>query len=444
MKLLIIDTDGCGLDLAYRAAEAGHEVRWYNSPLDDHSQVRDGDGFPGIEKVTSWQRHMAWAKNGLIVNLFNDKKITTELDKFRSFGFPVFGPSAKSAELERNRGLGMKVIEEQGIEVPVYHQFPTLDAAIKFAWTADQPYVFKTLGDEEDKSLSYVASDPADLVGWLEMKRDSGLKLKGPCMLQEKIDMICEVGVSAWMGSKGFLADKWNINFEHKKLMPGDFGPNTGEMGTVCKYVGESRLADEILAPLEETLVKMGHIGDVDIGCGIDSKGRAWPFEWTCRFGWPSTQILMASHKGDPIEWMRDAIAGRDSLDVDMRTAMGVLMCRPPFPQKPDDPSGNVGYPVTGLEEVWDNISPWNLMLDKGPVMQGGKIVEGPTYKTTGEYVCVVTALAPDVHDVIPAVYAAVDRVKFSDRIVRNDVGARLEKELPKLHALGYSEMPLW
>jgi phosphoribosylamine--glycine ligase len=390
---------------------------------------------------------MSWIKkgDGLVINLFNDRKVTVELDRWRDFGVHIFGPTAKSAELERNRGLGMKFMQKHGIEVPVNHTFKTLDEVIKFAWKADQPYVFKTLGDEEDKSLSYVASDPSDLVGWLEMKRDSGLKLKGDCVLQEKIDKICDVGVSGWVGKNGFLPNKFNVNFEHKKLMPGDFGQNTGEMGTVTKYVAESVLADEMLKPFEEELVKMGHIGDFDIECGIDSKGKAWPYEFSARFGWPSTQILMACHTCDPVEWMRDAaVTGKDSLEVDDRVAIGVIMARPPFPTANLDPQCNVGYPISGIEDVWDHVSPWQMMLDTGPVMEGGKITKGEVYKTTGDYVCVVTALGADVHDVIPQVYATVDRIKFSDRIVRNDVGARLEKQLPQLHALGFSEMPDW
>lgn len=445
MKVLVIDTDGTGLDLCYRAAAAGHEVRWWMPPSPDKSKIRDGDGFVGIEKVSSWKPSMAWAKQGLIVNLFNDKALTAELMKWRDFGMPVFGPSAKSAELERNRGAGMKFMEAHGIEIPTYHTFKTLELAIAFAWKADQPYVFKTLGDEEDKSLSYVASDPGDLVGWLEMKKASGLKLKGECMLQEKIDKICDVGVSAWMGKKGFLPGKFNVNFEHKKLMPGDFGPNTGEMGTVCQYVEGGRLAEEMLQPLEDDLVKLGHLGDFDIECGVDRKGKAWPYEFTARCGWPSTQILMACHSCDPVEWMRDAVvSGKDSLEVDERVAIGVLMARPPFPQKNEDPSASVGYPIDGIEDVWDHVSPWQMMLEEGPVMEGGKITKGEVYKTTGDYVCVVTALGERVSEVIPAVYATVGRIKFSDRIARNDIGSRLEDELPELHALGYQEMPTW
>ena len=42
-----------------------------------------------------------------------------------------------------------------------------------------------------------------------------------------------------------------------------------------------------------------------------------------------------------------------------------------------------------------------------------------------------MTALGDDVHDAIAEVYAAADRIKYPDRIMRNDIGARLEKELP-------------
>ena len=47
MRVLLIDTDRCGLDFAYRCVEAGHEVKWYNRDKDGNT-FRDGEGFPGI------------------------------------------------------------------------------------------------------------------------------------------------------------------------------------------------------------------------------------------------------------------------------------------------------------------------------------------------------------------------------------------------------------
>lgn len=427
MNVLLLDSDSCGLDLAYRAVEAGHSVKLWQ-PKEKGQMPLDGTGFPGLKKVSAWKPEMMWARDGLIVNLYNDRALVKEMDRYRSFGFPVFGPSEKSTMLEVKREQGMKILEANGVKVPPYQTFATLKEAEKYASSADRRLVFKTLGDEEDKSLSYVASSPEDMAGRIASWIKAGMTLKGPCMLQDFVEGI-EVGVSGWMGSKGFLKGKWNVNFEFKKLMPGDFGPATGEMGTVCKYAGESKLADMTLAPMEKELVKAGHIGDVDLNCIVDHKGDAYVLEWTSRFGWPSTQILCASHTCDPVEWMRDALSGKDTLTVNEQTAIGVIMAAPPYPY-PDEEGKAVGLPIEGIEDEWQNVSPWQVM-----------VVDGE-YQTSGPYVCVATALAPDVHDVMPQVYATVDRIKFPDRIVRNDIGARLEKQLPKLHALGFSEMP--
>lgn len=428
MRVLVIDTDGTGLDLCYRAAEADHEVKWFQ-PKENGKIPLDGNGFSGIEKVTGWKAEMLWAKSGLIVNLFNGP-ITKELDRYREFGFPVFGPSSKSSALEVKRSEGMRALETAGIDVPPYKTFTTLQDAMKYAGSVDKRLVFKTLGDEADKSLSYCAHSPEDMVGQISAWIEQGLTLKGPCMLQDFIEGI-ELGVSGWMGKDGFLPKKWNLNVEYKKMMSGGYGPSTGEMGTFCKYAEESKLADAVLAPMENTLKKLGHIGDTDINCIIDEQGKPWPLEWTNRFGWPSTQILMEAHEGDPVSWMKDALSGKDSLKVSYESAMGVLMAAPPFPYSDEEGIAN-GMTISGVEDNWDFIAPWQLMLEKGD------------YKSTGPYVLLVRAIASEPHDVIPKTFAVVDRVKFPNRIVRDDIGKNLEKNLPILHSFGFSELPEW
>lgn len=427
MNVLILDSDCCGTDLAYRAAEAGHNVRWWQ-PAENGRWPRDGEGFPDIQKIKTWKESMSWAKQGLVINLFNTE-VTKELERYRGYGFSIFGPSVKSADLEIKRAKGMQALTKAGVQVPSYETYNSLEQALKAAGKSQDRQVFKTLGDEEDKSLSYVASSPEDMVWRIESWIDQGMKLKGPCMLQKFIEGI-EVGISCWMGSKGRVSP-WNVNFEFKKMMPGDFGPATGEMGTVCKYTENSRLAEQTLAPMEKLLLDLGHIGDVDLNCIVDDSGQPWCLEWTSRFGWPSTQILCASHYGDPVKWMKDACKGKESLQVSTETAMGVLMAAPPFPH-PDEDQQAEGLLVSGIDENWQNVSPWQVRI------------ENKQYLTTGPYVCVATALGPDVHDAKDQVYATVDKIKFPNRIVRNDVGARLEKQLPQLHALGYSEMPRW
>ena len=223
MHVLLIDTDRCGLDLAWRCVEAGHDVRWYNVSKEGE-RFKDGQGFPGIEHITDWKSSMKWAKDGLIW-LSSNAMFIKEMDEWKKHGYPIFAPSQASADLEIKRAKGMRLLEKMGLLIPTYHTFNSLKEAEVFARKSDQAYVFKTMGDNEDKSLSYVAKTPADLVGRIQRWIKLGLNPKGQVMLQEKIDGF-EMGVSCWFGPNGPLPDKWNINFEHKKLMPGNYGPN--------------------------------------------------------------------------------------------------------------------------------------------------------------------------------------------------------------------------
>lgn len=437
MNFLLIDGEAHGLDLAYRAAEAGHSVKLYRMT---DKPVRDAEGFPGVQLVDGWKDHMQWAKSGLIATTGNHK-LLRELDRYREYGFPIFAPTYKSAQLEINRGAGMKLMEKHGLNIAPYQMLDSLQDAIKYVVKTDAKYVFKTIGSEEDKSLTYLCHSPDDMVAWLQKRIAEGLKLKGPCMLQECIEMVGEVGIAAWIGPAGFIP-KWEVSFEHKRLMPSGFGPNTGEMGTVCKYVEADPLAD-ILRDFEADLVNLGHVGDININFGINERG-AWPFEWTARLGWPDMFARVSMHEGDPIHWMKDLLAGKDTLKATSDVEIVVLMTLPPFPEKNEDPTRNVGIPVHGLAGVWHSVHPIQMMIAEGPKIEAGKLAQQDSMQTTGEYVLAVTALGHDVHDARANVYGSMEHIKLANAMVRDDVGEALEQQLPKLHALGYAKEVNW
>lgn len=434
MRVLLIDQEMQFLDMALRCADSGHEVRLFQDSRDS----RDGEGFRGITKITDWRSSMPWSRDGLIITSGNCK-FTRELDRFRDIGFRIFGPTWASSQLEIDRALCMEEAKKCGIPVPHYEAFNSLEEASSFARKAEQPYVFKPMGSEDDKSLTFVSCDPAEMVGWIERKIKKGVKLKGPCMLQEKIDMLCEIGIAGWFGPKGFLKDKYEISFEHKKLMNGEIGCNTGEMGTLCQYVENDPLVTDALLPFENFLFKSGHMGDFAVGLGVDNKGKCWIFETTCRLGWPDYFIRMAMHTNrDPAKWMRDLLDGEDTLKVSRETYIGVVMAQPMFPygkSKPEDVEGN---PITGIEDN-DNVHPIGVMIGKGPVMEGGKVVNGRIPMTTGEYVCCVTGSGEGVAAAIEDVYDNVSGVKFADAIYRTDIGEKVGKVLSQLHEFGYA-----
>lgn len=434
MKVLLVDQDGVGLALALRCQKAGHSVRWFIAPKKSTNQDI-GKGFKGIDRVDNWVTSAKWAD--LIWCSSNDDYLP-KLDFFKKQGKAVFTPSAESARLEIKRGEGMKFMEKMGIEVPEYKVFSSLKEAEDHVWKTEERYVFKTLGDNEDKSLSYCGKSPADMIARLRRWQEIKMNPKGPVMLQKFIPGM-EFAVSRWVGQEGFIG-KFNENFEHKKLLSGNVGPNCGESGTVQKYVESSKLGDEMLNPIEEQLVKMGHLGDIDVNCIIDESGKAWPLEFTMRCGWPAFNIMLAEHKGDPVQWMYDACYGKDSMEVSPQVACGVVLAQPDYPYGNKDHDETAGLPIYGVTD--DNkkyIAAQCVQIKKMPDMQGEKIVEKDMWVSAGDYLAVVTGLGKTVEKACERAYDTVKEIHVPDLIYRDDIGKKLEEEIAKLQKFGYA-----
>lgn len=435
MKLLIIDSTAMCLDLALRSMAAGHQVRCYIKHNKDGSRSEVGDGL--IERVPHWEDHMNWAD--LIFCTDNDKYIHA-LERFRDQGYPIFGPSIDTTRWEQDREVGAMAHTRCAVDCIPMEKFDNYDKAIAHVISNPVRYVSKPLGDGE-KSLSYVSKSAADMVYMLNYWKKKN-SYKGEFVLQQFVKGL-EFGVGGWMGLNGF--SKWFCeSWEHKKLMDGDLGVNTGEQGTIVRYTEKSKLAEDVLIPAEEMLKGLGYTGYVDVNCMIDDSGKAWPLEWTMRPGWPLFNIQQALHKGDPIEWMLALINGEDILKCSTDIACGVVISIPDYPYSRLTKKECSGYPLFGLVEkdVLKNIHLSEVQLGKAPMMVDGKIKLNQTmYVTAGDYVCIVTGTGATVKDSRSDCYGTIkDKIQIPNSVAyRTDIGKKLEKELPELKYHGFA-----
>ena len=431
-KILIIDSDGVGLSFAWRCAQAGHEVRWY---LADKPSIspKTGDNFKGITKVKNWVSHVMWAD--LVFPTSNDRFLE-RLDFFRAKGAKVFGPTVASAKLEISRKTGMEVLERAGIEIAPFETFKNMKEALRYVISSADRFVFKTLGDNEDKALTYVSKNAADLANWMERIIELKEEPKGEVMVQKFIEGI-EMGVSRWMGSSGWVG-QWNDSFEHKKLMSGNYGYNTGEMGTIAAFTSESKLGTETLAKLEGVLLSLGHRGDAALGFIIDKAGQPWPTEWTCRPGWPIFNLMLGATKEDPAKWMIDALGGSDTTSFREDIGCCLVALHGKLDDAPPETASNV--PIYGITRgSKKHLHPQAVKINVMRDMDGGRMVQRPIWNTTGEYALVVTGFGKDVKQAASRAYGTVEQLHLSNMAVRDDVGEELKKQLPLLHKMGYA-----
>lgn len=416
------------LDFALRCIAAGHTVRWFIAPGKNGERLPIGDGL--IEKVKEWQKWMG--ASDLILTSDNTRYMTV-LEPYRKLGYPIFGPNVAGAEMELNRSTGQKIWKDAGVHIMDYKTFNSYDDAISFVEkNAGKRYVSKPSGDA-DKALSYVSKDSGDMREMLRRWKKKG-KLQQPFILQEFKPGI-EVAVGGWFGKYGF-SENFNVNFEHKKFLTGNLSCNTGEQGTVIYYTKAEKLAKEILLPISDYLHSINYTGYIDAAAIIDKEG-AWPLEFTCRPGWPHFQIISSLHEGDPAEWMADLMDGYDTLEVKNGICTGVVVTMGDFPFNVKPRDENCGIPI--YCDHSESIHPAEIMSGVCSHVVGNKLIDLPTWVSAGNYLLVVTGIAPTVSGSSKKAYEVIKGIEIPNSPgYRIDIGDRLKKELPELQRLGY------
>lgn len=377
----------------------------------------------------------------------------SDMDAFRVRGCRIIGGNAESAAWELDRKKGMETFRHAGIPVPEFREFTDYDTAIRYVERRGEVYFSKPCSDTADKSLSAktgISADPA----WMlrKWKKKHG---RPPCpfLLQEGIDGI-EFAVGAWFGPAGF-ADGWEENFEHKRFCAGDIGPNTGEMGTVMRYTRNSKLAQRMLAPLEQFLDKIKYVGNVDVNCIIDDHGSAWPLEFTMRLGWPAFNIETDLFACDPIEFLLALASGESTRQAHRLdyVAVGVVLAMPPYPHPPRDYEELVGVPMYGAGEGWHPCEMMSFPATPDPQhrQRAGYERDGKSdfesyddrthsLASAGSYLGVAVGTGATVREAARGADRVLRDISMpGSPFWRNDIGRKLSRQLPQLQEHGFA-----
>jgi len=421
-KFLFVSWESLSGDLALQIKKEGHEVKIYIKSETDKDVY---DGF--LEKVDDWKKYIDWAD----VIIFDDVGFGEIADELRKSGKLIIGGSEYTDKLEEDREFGQSEMKKTGMLTLPHWDFSDYDSALKFIEENPGRYVYKPSGfvASDSKGLLFLGKDE-DGKDIHEILRSNKKVLQARIkqfQLQKFVQGV-EIAVGAFFNGNDFIYPI-NINFEHKKLFPGNIGPFTGEMGTLMYWSGANTIFKTTLEKMREEIKKSGYVGYIDINCIANARG-IYPLEFTCRFGYPTISVQM---EGVISEWGEFLYSIAKGENYDLKTKkgfqIGVICAVPPFPY--DDKSEMAIYKDLSIIFKKPNLDGVHL----GDV----KLIEG-NWQIAGDtgYALVVTGSGITVEDARRQVNSRLENILLQNMFYRTDIGLGWYEDSDKLQTWGY------
>ena len=421
MKILVIGGGGREHALAWKLAQSPRVQRVIVAPGNAGSATEFNCQNALANTVEQW---LALAKNekvGMTIVGPEAPLAQGVVDAFRAEGLKIFGPTQAAAQLESSKDFSKAFMQRHGIPTADYESFTDAQAAHAYVNAQGAPIVVKADGLAAGKGV-VVAMTLEDAHAAVDMMlADNAFGSAGARVVIEEFLAGEEASFIVMVDGRNVLT--MASSQDHKRLLEGDQGPNTGGMGAyspapIVTPAIHARIMREIILPTVNGMAKDGivYTGFLYAGVMIEASGAPKTLEFNCRFGDPETQPIMMRLKSDLVDLIEHGINGTlDKADAewDRRVALGVVMAAHNYPDNP-----RKGDAIHGLGASADDIHVFHAgtaKIDELTVTSGGRVL------------C-VTALADTVKLAQKRALEVADSISFDGMHMRRDIGWRAIK----------------
>ncbi|MEA2095780.1 MAG: phosphoribosylamine--glycine ligase [Candidatus Cloacimonadota bacterium] len=406
-----------------------HAIAWKlsQSKLADKVFVLPGNG--GTENnvdidVTDFEQILNFCRHNTVELIFvgpEDPLTNGIVDYFTDTPVKVFGPDKAGAQLEGSKIYAKKFMQKYGVTTGAYQDFGGVkndccqqltifpkdtiekmngNCVIKFDGLAAGKGVFVCSSqDETHTALDEIHSKYGEEASYLIEER-----LEGD-----------ELSILAFTDGNDYQL--LLPSQDHKQLLEGDKGPNTGGMGAFCPvpfYTDElkKQIEKDIIIPTMDGIKAEGfnYKGVVYFGLMITETGPKL-LEYNVRLGDPETEVVLPAMKSDMVELLLSCFNGTLK-DYEMEFNVGffvdVVLVSGGYPAE-----YKKGIPICGIKDDQE------LIFHAGTKKVDDKIV------TSGGRVLNVVAHGNNLEEAINKAYEHVNDFYFEDMFYRKDIGRR-------------------
>jgi len=406
-----------------------HALCWKLKHSDSVSEVICAPGNPGIARDARCIGVDANNIDELVALALNEKPALVVVgpevplvaglgNRLRQEGFAVFGPDKAAANLEGSKSFSKRLMHEAGVPTARFEVHVDVAEAIETIRSWGAPIVIKASGLAAGKGVIVAQTEKEAIHAVRDMLAGNSFGDAGSQVIIEE----CLVGEEA---SCLFIVSGDTIlplasSQDHKALLNGDKGPNTGGMGAYspAPCITES-VANEVLEtiarPIIAALKKKGaeFIGILYAGVMLTNDGPK-TLEFNVRFGDPECQPLMCRLKSDlGIVLLAAAKKQLEGIQLEWESgsALCVVVASDGYPGNFD--KGQIISGIDAIEAAGTTVFHAGTAEKKGHIVNAGGRVLG------------VTTVAPSVKAAQQTVYTALKSLDWPGGFYRNDIGYR-------------------
>ncbi len=425
MKVLVVGGGGREHALAWKLAQ---------SPKVQQVYVAPGNGGTARDKmlvnvpISDVVQLREWAQAnqiGLTVVGPEAPLAAGVVDEFRAHGLRIFGPTKAAAQLESSKAFSKAFMQRHAIPTAEFETFTDPVAAHAYVERKGAPIVVKADGLAAGKGVvvAMTLAEAHEAIDFMLVDNTLGVTHN-----EGGARVVIEEFLQGEEASFIVLCDGKNVTAlatsqDHKRLLDGDEGPNTGGMGAyspapVVTADVHARAMREVILPTIRGMEKDGipYTGFLYAGLMIDAQGKPRTLEFNCRMGDPESQPIMMRLKSDLFDVMMAATSedlDKIELDWDRRVALGVVLAASGYPMNPRKGDAITGLPADSLDA---------MVFHAGTTEQDGQIL------SSGGRVLCVTVLADSVKQAQQKAYEVTQGVQFDGMQYRRDIGYRAIK----------------
>ena len=343
------------------------------------------------------------------------------VDFFNDSGINIFGPDKISSQLEGSKIFTKKICEDYKIPTAKFAIFGNSSQAISFLDNAQFPLVVKADVLASGKGV-YICENKASAEIGIKEIFNGKFGIAKDILIEEFLD---GEEMSYFIVSDGKKIKSFETAQDHKRVLEGDKGANTGGMGAyspsrLINSTLEQKILNKIIKPTIQALRDMGsnYKGFLYAGLMI-VKGEPYLIEYNVRMGDPECQTILPKLKTDLLEII-EACCQEKLKDLKIewhdKKSLCIVLCSKGYPDKYNN------------EVLIDNIEKLNLTKNDFIYHAGTKKIKNKIYSNGGRVINFVS-LSSNFKKSRDKALELISSLNWSGGFFRKDIGHKVIDE---------------